>query len=48
MHNIGYQISEINYRTTNYSTGKYSYQHRADYHGEKEQKKDAILVFKKH
>lgn len=48
MKNIGYQISEINYRTTNYSTGKYSYQHRADYHGETEKKKDAILVFEKH
>lgn len=48
MKKIGYQISEINYRTTNYSTGKYSYQHRADYHGETEKKKDAILVFEKH
>jgi len=47
MEKIGYKISEINYRTTNYSTGKYSYQHRADYHGKDEEKKDAILVFEK-
>ena len=47
MENIGYKIHEINYRTTHYSTGKYSYQHKADYHGEQESKKDAILVFVK-
>ncbi|MEK7610695.1 MAG: hypothetical protein AAB468_03040 [Patescibacteria group bacterium] len=47
MKRIGYEISEINYRTTHYSTGKYSYQHKADYHKEQESKKDAILVFVK-
>lgn len=45
MKSIGYEIFEINYRTTNYSTGKYSYKHKADYHKEEESKKDAILVF---
>ena len=44
---IGYNLSELNYRTTHYGLGKYAYNHRADYHGEKEEKKDAIIMFKK-
>lgn len=43
---IGYSIIELNYRTTYYTTGKYSYQDRANYHGDDE-KKDAIIIFKK-
>lgn len=43
---IGYSVIELNYRTTHYTTGKYSYQHRANYHGDDE-KRDAIIIFKK-
>lgn len=43
---IGYDLAQINYRTTHYGLGKYAYSHRADYHGEA-QKKDGILVFKR-
>ncbi len=45
--NIGYSIEEINYRTTHYGLGKYAYKHRADYHGDKVEKRDAIIIFKK-
>ena len=44
---IGYKLLEINYRTTHYGTGKYAYSDRADYHSEKEQKRDGIIVFRK-
>jgi len=44
---MGFELIEIVYRTTNYSTGKYSYKHRADYHGADEAKRDGILVLKK-
>ena len=44
---IGYKLKEINYRTTHYGLGKYAYNHRADYHGEQEEKKDGIIVFTK-
>lgn len=44
---IGYKLSELNYRTTHYGLGKYAYNHRADYHGDKEEKKDGIIIFKK-
>ncbi len=44
---IGYKLCELNYRTTHYGLGKYAYNHRADYHGEEEEKKDAIIIFKK-
>jgi hypothetical protein len=44
---IGYKLHELNYRTTHYGLGKYAYKHRADYHGEIEKKKDAIIIFKK-
>lgn len=44
---IGYQLIQKNYRTTHYGLGKYAYKHRADYHGEEEDKRDAILVFQK-
>ena len=44
---IGYKIKETNYRTTHYGLGKYAYSHRADYHGDEEEKKDAVLIFKK-
>lgn len=43
----GYSIESINFRTTHYATGKYSYEHRAEYHGDKSEKRDAILVFRK-
>lgn len=43
----GYKLEEINYRTTHYGLGKYAYNHRADYHGDKEKKKDGIIIFKK-
>ncbi|WP_298941329.1 DNA methyltransferase [uncultured Psychromonas sp.] len=44
---IGYKLEELNYRTTHYGLGKYAYNHRADYHGDQEEKKDGILIFKK-
>jgi hypothetical protein len=44
---IGYSLMEVNYRTTHYGLGKYAYSHRADYHGDYEEKKDAIIIFKK-
>lgn len=44
---IGYKLIEINYRTTHYGAGKYAYSDRADYHSEKEQKRDGIIVFTK-
>ena len=44
---IGYDLEEINYRTTHYGLGKYAYNHRADYHGNKEEKRDAIIIFRK-
>lgn len=44
---IGYKLREINYRTTHYGLGKYAYNHRADYHGDQEEKKDGIIVFTK-
>lgn len=47
MERIGYRISQVNYRTTHYSTGKYSYRHRANYHSGQDSKKDAIIVFTK-
>lgn len=44
---LGYKNVEINYRTTHYGLGKYAYKHRADYHGEDAEKKDAIIIFEK-
>ena len=44
---IGYDLVEINYRTTHYGLGKYAYNHRADYHGNNEEKRDAIIIFRK-
>ncbi len=44
---IGYKLEEINYRTTHYGLGKYAYNHRADYHGDQEEKKDGVIIFKK-
>ena len=44
---LGYKNVEINYRTTHYGLGKYAYKHRADYHGEEAEKKDAIIIFEK-
>ncbi len=44
---LGYRLIQKNYRSTHYGLGKYAYAHRADYHGENEEKKDAILVFEK-
>ena len=42
---IGYKVVELNYRTTNYTTGKYAYKNRADYQGG--EKRDAIIIFEK-
>lgn len=42
---IGYKLVQKNLRTTHYGLGKYAYKHRADYHGEEEEKRDGILVF---
>lgn len=47
MERIGYRFVRVNYRETHYATGKYSYDFRADYHGEAAEKKDAIVVFEK-
>lgn len=44
---IGYDLIEMNYRTTHYGLGKYAYRHRADYHGEEEEKRDGVMIFKK-
>jgi len=44
---IGYELMEINYRTTHFGLGKYAYSHRADYHGDEKGKKDGVLVFRK-
>jgi hypothetical protein len=44
---IGLSPVEIWFRTTHYGIGKYAYSHRADYHGEDAEKKDAILIFQK-
>jgi DNA modification methylase len=44
---IGFQLERIIYRTTHYGTGKYAYNHRADYHSEEEGKKDATLILRK-
>lgn len=44
---IGYKLKEINYRTTHYGLGKYAYNHRANYHGDQEEKKDGIIIFTK-
>lgn len=43
---IGYNLEKVNLRTTHYGLGKYSYNFRADYHGDAE-KRDGILVFRK-
>lgn len=42
---IGYKVLEVNYRTTNYTTGKYAYKNRADYLGG--EKRDAIIICEK-
>jgi len=47
MGEIGYRTERVNYRSTHYGTGKYAYSHRADYHGNDAEKRDAIIVFKK-
>lgn len=44
---IGYRLVEVNYRTTHYGLGKYAYRDRANYHGEGEEKKDGVLIFRK-
>jgi len=44
---IGYALKEKNYRTTHYGLGKYAYAHRADYHGDTKEKRDAIVIFEK-
>jgi SAM-dependent methyltransferase len=44
---LGYRLVQKNYRSTHYGLGKYAYAHRADYHGDNVEKKDAILVFEK-
>lgn len=47
LESIGFKLEEIVYRTTHYSTGKYSYRSRADYHGAHEPKRDGIVVMRK-
>jgi len=44
---IGFDVEKMIYRTTHYATGKYSYQAKANYHGEGEEKKDGIIVLRK-
>lgn len=44
---MGYKLIEKNFRTTHYGLGKYAYKHRADYHGDEEEKRDGILVFER-
>jgi hypothetical protein len=44
---VGLSPVEVWFRTTHYGIGKYAYSHRADYHGETAEKKDAILIFQK-
>jgi hypothetical protein len=44
---LGLEPEEIWFRTTHYGIGKYAYSHRADYHGEAAEKRDAILFFSK-
>lgn len=44
---IGFRLDSILYRTTHYGTGKYAYNHRADYHLDEDGKKDATLVLTK-
>lgn len=51
----GYRVERLIYRTTHYGTGKYSYEHRADYHHNDDQdrwsdvdrdesKRDALII----
>jgi len=47
MQRIGLKPIEVWFRTTHYGIGKYAYKHRADYHGDETEKKDAILFFEK-
>jgi DNA modification methylase len=44
---VGFQLEEIVYRTTHYGVGKYAYNHRADYHGDDNGKKDGVLILRK-
>ncbi|HEV7527619.1 MAG TPA: hypothetical protein VGO29_01850 [Solirubrobacteraceae bacterium] len=44
---LGLSPLEVWFRTTHYGIGKYAYSHRADYHGDDAEKKDAILIFEK-
>jgi hypothetical protein len=44
---LGLRPLEVWFRTTHYGIGKYAYSHRADYHGDEAEKKDAILIFEK-
>lgn len=44
---IGFKLEKILYRTTSYGVGKYAYRHRADYHNDKNGKKDGVLIFRK-
>lgn len=47
MERIGFTVEKVVYRSTHYGLGKYAYNHKADYHGENAEKKEAILFFKK-
>ncbi|HKP51508.1 MAG TPA: DNA methyltransferase [Chloroflexia bacterium] len=44
---IGFELTQIIYRTTHFGVGKYAYTARADYHGNGAGKKDGILVLRK-
>ena len=45
LEDIGLSPVEVWFRTTHYGIGKYAYRHRADYHGDGAEKKDAVLIF---
>lgn len=47
LRDVGYELEKICFRTTHYATGKYSYEHRAHYHGDDAEKRDGVLIFRK-
>jgi len=47
MEEIGFTVEKVVYRSTHYGLGKYAYNHKANYHGEDSEKKEAIIIFKK-
>ena len=47
MQEIGFRLTKLAYRSTNYGMGRYAYSFRADYSENKNRKQDAILFFEK-